>query len=188
MLTFGSEGVERSPGEHFWIPVDCWLHVAVPETQSWNVIYCYTLILREINFGQIEAPKTGILAFLKAALNIDFYGNFDVFKFPKWQFLTIWNQLNMISRKSQSDRKITKFPHWRDKQKKINGAQCGNLANFLPIKFSVKSFSCKFGVIRSTILAALKSLRLCNWEILPFQNCLKYIFGQFHEGENFNFN
>ena len=44
-----------------------------------------TPILREINFGHLEAPKTAILT-IWAALNYEFLGTFDIFKgeiFPK---------------------------------------------------------------------------------------------------------
>ena len=39
-----------------------------------------TQILREINFGHFEAPKTAILT-IWVALNFEFLGNFDIIKF-----------------------------------------------------------------------------------------------------------
>ena len=48
-----------------------------------------TQILREINFGHFEAPKTVILT-TRAALNFEFLGSFDIFK--REMFLKVKNQ------------------------------------------------------------------------------------------------
>ena len=52
-----------------------------------------TQILREINFGQFEAPKTTILT-IWAALNFEFLGTLDIFKieiFPKIKIHSLQN-------------------------------------------------------------------------------------------------
>ena len=47
-----------------------------------------TQILREINFGHFEAPKTAILT-IWAALNFEFVGIFDIFKCEMFQNIKI---------------------------------------------------------------------------------------------------
>ena len=43
-----------------------------------------THILREISYGHFEAPKTIILT-IKAALNFEFLGTFDIFEWDIFQ-------------------------------------------------------------------------------------------------------
>ena len=65
-----------------------------PVQQNWEFTmrkfqdFYATQILREINFGNFEAPKTALLT-ISAALSFKFLGTFDIFNcviFPALQF------------------------------------------------------------------------------------------------------